>query len=816
MEAFSLKYDDWSLKEETLRESLCALGNGYFVTRGAGAEASPGGNRYPGTYLAGGYNRLETQVAGRVVKNEDLVNWPNWLGLNFRIEGGRWFDPEEFNILAYEQELNLRKGVLIRKIQFEDSEKRKTNLETKRFVSMADAHMAALRWKITPLNWSGVIEVKSILDAQVLNNGVARYSDLNKRHHEVLSIGRVGEKSIYLENETTQSRIRVAQAAKTIVQSDDPLSIERENFQDSKLVGQYLRFKLEEMKPVSIDKTVAIYTSKDKGISSPCYEAKKAIRNSLGFNELLSAHCLRWEHLWNRCDMVLADSLRETKILRLHIFHLLQTASLHTIDLDCGVPARGLHGEAYRGHIFWDEMFILPFFNLRIPELSRALLMYRYRRLDEARRSARNAGYRGAMYPWQSGSNGEEESQSIHLNPVSGKWAPDHTMLQRHISSDIVYNIWQYYQASGDIEFISLYGIEIALEVARFWVSASQYNSSRGRFEIHGVVGPDEFHTKYPWSDKPGLSNNAYTNFMASWSIRKALTMFNLLSKQRKGELERELAINDEDLLEWERVSRGLFIGFRGKLILQFEGYEKLEEFDWQRYRLRYGDIQRLDRILKAEGDSTNRYKLNKQADVLMLFYLFSAEELTDSFHWLNYEFDPKSIPKNVDYYLKRSSNGSTLSRVVHAWVLARGERKLSWTTFEQALESDVADIQGGTTSEGIHLGAMAGTVDIVQRCYTGIEIAGNILWLNPQLPHKLKHLKMRICFRGHWLRLKVNKKKIHVKMETCWLSPIKVGFNGEVFEFEQGSEFTFHLKENAAPRSSFTGLRQERAQASH
>ena len=179
----------------------------------------------------------------------------------------------------------------------------------------------------------------------------------------------------------------------------------------------------------------------------------------------------------------------------LHIFHLLQTVSENTIDLDVGVPSRGWHGEAYRGHILWDELFIFPFLNLRLPELTRSLLMYRYRRLEEARHLARQAGHRGAMFPWQSGSDGREESQVLHLNPRSGRWVPDESNLQRHVSAAIAYNVWQYHQATQDVEFLAHYGAEMLLSIARFWASIATFDPERERYEIRGVAGPDEYHT---------------------------------------------------------------------------------------------------------------------------------------------------------------------------------------------------------------------------------------------------------------------------------------------------------------------------------
>src|SRR5690606_32423928 len=199
--------------------------------------------------------------------------------------------------------------------------------------------------------------------------------------------------------------------------------------------------------PVTIEKVVALYSGRDHAISEPALAAEQTVRDAPRFERLEASHTMRWSHLWRRCDVVLEGDVRTQMILRLHIFHLLQTVSPHSDDLDVGVPARGLHGEAYRGHVFWDELFIFPFLNWRIPEITRRLLRYRFRRRNAARRLAHARGLRGALYPWKSGSDGREETQQLHLNPKSGRWLPDNTHLQWHVNSAIAYNVWRYYRS---------------------------------------------------------------------------------------------------------------------------------------------------------------------------------------------------------------------------------------------------------------------------------------------------------------------------------------------------------------------------------
>jgi alpha,alpha-trehalase len=310
-----------------------------------------------------------------------------------------------------------------------------------------------------------------------------------------------------------------------------------------------------EKQPVTIEKIVSFFTSRDFSIAEPTLDAVDTVGHAEGFDRLLQSHVLEWDHLWNRCDIRLERSDRAQMILRLHIFHLLQTVSRNSIDLDVGTPARGWHGEAYRGHIFWDELFIFPYLNLRIPSVTRALLLYRYRRLDRARLEARAAGLNGALYPWQSGSNGREETQHLHLNPKSGRWLSDNTHLQRHVNNAIAYNVWQYYKATGDREFLATYGAEMILEIARFLSAITTFNEELGRYEILGVMGPDEYHDGYPDSETPGLDNNAYTNVMTVYVLRTALKAIDALAPQRRSELLETLGLERKELERWQDIT---------------------------------------------------------------------------------------------------------------------------------------------------------------------------------------------------------------------------------------------------------------------
>ena len=266
-------------------------------------------------------------------------------------------------------------------------------------------------------------------------------------------------------------------------------------------IQQVLDLDITEGETVRVEKIVSFFTSHDNAITETLTAAGRHVERYPDFAGCFAEHVDAWEEYWDVCDIELPREPTIQLLLRFHMAHVLQVCSRHTARHDAGVPARGLNGEAYRGHVFWDELYVYPFLNYRLPEITRGLLMYRYRRLAEAREAARAEGYAGAMFPWQSGSDGTEETQVVHLNPLSGTWDPDHSHNQRHVNAAIFYNVWQYYQATDDLEFLRDYGAELMLEIARFWGSIAHKNPNTGRYEIHGVMGPDEFHERYPGAD---------------------------------------------------------------------------------------------------------------------------------------------------------------------------------------------------------------------------------------------------------------------------------------------------------------------------
>ncbi len=805
--SWSLEYFNFEPGQEKLREALCTLGNGYLGTRGAFTEASASRIHYPGTYLAGVFNKLESHISGKTIANEDLVNCPNWLPLTFKTgEDQEWITPSPNHIISYYQKLDFKEAALIRNYKIKEQSGKITSIETRRIVHRGEMHLVAQEYSITPENYNAEIIVRTGLDGNVENKGVERYGDLNSLHLAHDEVGNFLDNGIYLSVGTNQSDIKIAQASSLSISNNGkeikPIAIDTKK--EEKTIFQEYRIKVNKKQKYIIDKNVSIYTSQDKDTDNPLKSAIESAKKCPNFTSLYESNKKVWSDLWNMFDIKVEGHTFSQKALRLHIFHLLETASIHNTKLDVGIPARGLSGEAYRGHIFWDEIFILPVYDFRIPEITHSTLLYRYRRLGQARKYASENGYKGAMFPWQSGSTGEEETQIIHLNPQSGKWGPDNSRNQRHISFDIAYSLWEHWKITKDIKFLSEYGAELFLSIAKFGASLTDYDSKDKRYHTIGLMGPDEFHEKLPGASEAGLKDNAYTNIMIVWTLKRALYLLSsILPDKRKKELLKKLEINEDELKLWEDITKKikLIINAEG-IISQFDGYFQLKELNWKAYRKKYKNIQRMDRILKAEGKSPNDYKVAKQADTLMLPYLFPISELKEIFNGLGYEFNMDILRKNYQYYVQRTSHGSTLSKVVHCYLSdILGQTKQSWKWYCEVLNSDINDIQGGTTPEGIHTGVMGGSVYIAIKRYAGVDLINGIINVDPDIPKKWKHIYFKIKYKDVWYIFEIEKHKIIIQLSATKTKPKeyreKIIIRNKEYLFSLNQKHVICLKRN-------------------
>ena len=802
LSGWKIIYDGFDPSTEKLRESLCTLGNGYMGIRGAATESSASEVHYPGTYIAGLYNTLGTKVAGRNILNEDLVNCPNCLLLSFRANKKKWNESEEIQYLSYRQELDLKKGILIKTRRIQDEAGLISDISEKRIVHMEHPHLVVLLYEITPVNYSGTLLVRSGIDGSVENLGVERYKALRSKHLKTLSSGITPGGIMHLTARTNSSGIDISTAARLrIIKNEKYKKPDIITVKQKEKIGCEFSIRARKGLTVTLEKTCAVFTSRDNISGSVQENALSNAGKAPSFKKLENSQASVWKNLWEKCDVRVSGDISAQTILRFHIFHLLQSASPNNTLIDAGIAARGLHGESYRGHVFWDELFVLPFISTHLDKTGEALLLYRYRRLNEARKYARSAGYRGAMFPWQSGSSGKEETQSVHLNPMSGKWGPDLSRNQRHVSFAIAYNTWRHWTITGDRSFLDRYGAELLLSIAKFGASLCEFDEKDGRYHTDGLMGPDEFHEKMPFSSKGGLKDNAYSNLLIVWTLLRAIDTLDLLSKSRHRELKKKIGITNSDIEKWKDISRKMNIIISNDgIISQFDGYFDLEELDWKYYREKYGDIHRMDRVLKAEGRSPDDYKVAKQADVLMLFYLFPFTEVKTLFERLGYRLTKRMLRKNYHYYETRTSHGSTLSKVVHCHVShLLGMTRVSSRWYDEVLAADIHDIQGGTTPEGIHAGIMGGSLDIAVRAFAGLHIGEQAIKINPSLPSCWKSLAFRLKTNGNWIQARVARDKISIGVEKQKKAEqVRFDIKGKQMFIWPGQKITVNLQETS------------------
>ena len=787
-----LSYHGFDPVHEGHREVLTAVGNGYLGSRGVHPERRDDGIHYPGTYVAGVFNRTTVVAHGAQLEEEHLVNLPNWLPLDIRFGDGAWWSTGKIGVRDERRELDLRTGVLTRSVTLEGPDGQ-LDLVQRSFASMHNPHMLALESTLTSRGWSGRVRVRSGVDAGVRNaNGVA---DVASTHLTPPVFREVGD-DLVCEVETDQSGVRVAVACRTQVHSVDHDLVQRRRVRDGSFAGHEFDAHLTPEHGIQLTKTVALVTSRDPAIASPTQGALDRLRrHGDDWPSLLQRHVSAWQRLWRLFEVSIDADTQSQLALNLHLFHLVQAVSPHTAVVDAGVPARGLNGEGYRGHIFWDELFVVPVIGQRMPYAARALLDYRWHRLDAAREAARQAGLAGAMFPWQSGSDGREETPAQLYNPRSRRWMPDNSRLQRHVGLAVAFNAWQHFQTTGDREWLADRGADLLVEIARLFASLATRDADDGRFHIDGVMGPDEFHDGYPEHPGRGLRDNAYTNVLAAWLFARLSDMRQELGGHAWEGVAERLDITPGETRGWMELSRRLAVPFLPDGIIgQFAGYAQLDELDWDSYRDTYGNIGRLDLILEAEGDATNRYRLSKQADVLMLVYLLGIDGLLHQLSTMGYPTSREQLRLTLEFYSARTSHGSTLSRVVHASVWAAFDPTRSWELFREALVADLDDTQGGTTRTGVHLGAMAGTADIVVRAFAGLTLRAGSLIFNPQLPPRLPRVTFMIHHRGHGITVTLTQQELRLVSAPSSADPVLVDVHGTRELLSGGAEKVFDL----------------------
>jgi trehalose/maltose hydrolase-like predicted phosphorylase len=695
------------------QETVFTLGNGYLGTRGTFEEG------YPGDCSATFINGVYDDVA---IGKTELANVPSWLPLVIKV-GGETFRLDAGTVIEYERRLDMRLGLVSRDIRWRAPTGHTIDLHFQRIASLADQHTMAIHCQITSVDFTGDISVETWYDCAD-NQGV--------NHWEILSQGNT-DNFIWLDSRTRYSNIQLGMATKLVLESE--VDIVNESYAENLLTKTFFCVPGQ---TIALEKIVTIFTSRD--VEDPLVAACNWLEKTPNYTTLLAAHIAAWEQVWDNSDIVIEGDHQAQVSVRFSLFQLLAAAPYR--DNKVSIPPKTLSGFAYRGHIFWDtEIFAMPFFTFTQPQIARNLLEYRYHTLAGACRKAEEAGYKGAMYAWESADTGDE---------TTPRWVPSNTGemiriwcgdIEVHINTDVAYAIWQYWKATGDDDWMVTYGASIILETALFWESRIEWNEARCGYDILDVIGPDENHDR--------VNNNAFTNIMVRWHLRAALHLWEWL-QQKSPEtalyIEQKLKLNDVRRDRWTEMQYRLFVNQDAEtgLIEQFEGFFDLEDVNLQDYEPRTKSMQGLLGV-----EATNEKQILKQPDVLMLLYLLRNIGRHES---PNLRCDQKTLQANWDYYSPRTDHayGSSLGPAIHA-ILACDMNQLeeAYTHFLRAALVDLEDTRSNA-AEGIHAASAGGVWQAVVFGFAGIRIAPFGPIACPNLPPTWKRLKFKLQWQNH------------------------------------------------------------------
>lgn len=690
---------EWQLVEEGyvgLREheleSLFALGNGYIGTRASLAEGSPLSS--PATFVAGIFDRPE----GHEGDVPELLKLPDWARLAGSIEGDA-LRIDEGEILSHRRVLDLRDGVFYREWRHRDPIGRVSTVRGLRLASMADRHVLMQSVQLTPENYGGRLRVESALSG-------TRIAYATTGATVALSIASQLETPHALLHREAQESVAVRAGERPVDALELDIGIED---------------------TVRLDRIGVVHTSRDHAhpIESSAKHLARVIEEK-GAEGILAEHRRAWRALWDDVDVRIDGDASDQLALRFAIYHLL--ASVHPDDEAVSVGARGLTGQSYKGHVFWDtEMYMLPFYALARPRAARSVLMYRYGTLDAAHARARAIGCRGALYAWESADTGEDVTPPYVIAPTGEMLPVLAGSQEQHISADVAHAVWLYWHATGDDAFLREAGAEILIETARFWASRAEEGDD-GCLHIREVIGPDEYHHS--------VDDNAYTNGMARWNLEQAADTVALVRArwpEAMRALTERLELDEEEAGSWREIAGRIVTGFdpETKLFEQFRGYFELETIDLAAYEPRELPI---DLVLGQERVLGSQ--VLKQPDVLMLLWV------------LRDRFPRDVVEANFRYYEPRTAHGSSLSPPIHAALAARlGMSDVALRYYRQTAEIDLANNMGNAAG-GVHMAALGGLWQAAVFGMAGLSI-GERPTLDPRLPPEWRSMRFGVHWRG-------------------------------------------------------------------
>ncbi|WP_199481851.1 glycoside hydrolase family 65 protein [Vibrio owensii] len=737
-------------------EVVMSQGNGYMGARSATEEKYVGQVR--NLFVAGTYNKFDADEVTELPNSADMSS------IEIFIDGRR-FHLETGEVSNYSRRLNVKNGELIREFTWTNNEGKSFEMRFRRFFSQANLHLMAFDVQVKALNSDAKIEIRSGVDAQLSNSGAQHFHEGEKRIYD--------KRFIELLQHTTESKVDfVFLTSHRYLVDGQETEIDPSLAMDRRKVWVNINYDLKTGETFGTEKVGVVHTSRDKQFDVEGYELQALRDHALtnlknnadrSFDELLEESAAEWDKRWAGMNITIGGSDFDQLAIRFAQYQLNIFTPMH--DSRFGIGAKGLSGEGYKGHSFWDtEVFMLPFFIYTMPEVARSLLEYRFKTLDGARKKAKDNGYIGAQFPWESALTGEEVTPVWGaVDIITGKstkiWSG---FIEQHITCDITYALWQYYQITGDQKFMDDMGYEIMFDTATFWTSRLDWLEDRNMWGICDVIGPDEY--------KEHIDNNAFTNYMAVENIKLAIRYYEDLEASNPellAKLSDKLNLVEARQMWLDRVDNIYLPKPRAedKVIPQDDTYLQKEIIDLTKYKEQpfVGGL-----FQDYNLEQVNDMQVSKQADIMVLF--LQQED----------KFDLETKLANWNYYEPKTLHDSSLSLSTHS-VLASdvGNPELSYDLFQQAASIDIGQNMK-SSDHGIHAASIGGMWQCVVYGFGGVRMLGGNLRINPNLPKQWESLNFPIYWKGERLEVTVDQEQVRIERPE---------FNGQVLNIEVAGE---------------------------
>jgi alpha,alpha-trehalose phosphorylase len=737
--------DEWNIIEKGFHpeflaqlETIMALGNGYLGMRGCPEEGGP--NVENATLLNGFYETRPILYAeeayGFAKTGQTIVNVTDSKIIKLFVDDEPFWLPNA-NLLSYDRRLNMKSGTLDREILWETPAGKQVLIASRRLVSFANRHVAAISYCVTLLNAPASVVISSEMKA----DEPSVFTNANDPRQTRVFAGRVlhyrtsyaKDRRIVLCHATEKSRLMLACATDHALETSCPHAHKVSHTED---FGQ-IAFTIDARPgcPIDLTKFMVYHTSGTASAEELCGRAEWTMDRmaTQGFQQLLLSQEQYMEDYWRRGDVRVRDVREERtkrstveiqQAIRFNLFHILQASARAE---DAGVPAKGLTGQAYEGHYFWDtEIYLLPFLIYTSPRIAKNLLTFRYKMLPRARARARELGHRGAMFPWRTIS-GEEASAYYAAGTA-----------QYHINADIMYALRKYVQATGDEAFLRACGAEMLVETARLWQGLGFYSEAKGgKFCINSVTGPDEYNTV--------VNNNAYTNLMARENLRYAAETIKSLQAAHPDAhdvLVHKTALDPSEVGEWTRAAESMYVPHDEKLNIIPQDDSFLDREPWD-FRSTPHDHYPL--LLFYHPLNIYRRQVIKQADVVLAMFLLGTA------------FTAEAKKRNFEFYDPLTTGDSSLSSCVEAIIAAQvGDVEKAIRYGVAALLMDLADV-GGNVKDGCHIASMGGTWMMMTYGLGGMrDDDGKLSFWPRRAPEDNAILRFPVTYRGQILEVEI------------------------------------------------------------